>query len=81
MVSAGEHWWIEDLPVSVNEAEYRELPEASGTVDVVHGHVLRRRREHPAEQSIVRGLASALRSAPPATGANLALKTWTELIL
>ncbi|MEV1167786.1 Uma2 family endonuclease [Nonomuraea sp. NPDC049784] len=74
--------WYESLPEVMSEAEYRALPEdVAGSIEVVHGHVIK--CESPAMQHnrIARRLAGSLEAARPISGPCLSVETDIDVVL
>jgi Uma2 family endonuclease len=78
----GRPGWFDELPESMSEAEYRELPEdIARTIEVVHGHVLKRESPIPRHNRIARRLSLALESARPPAGPRLMVETSVDVAL
>ncbi len=74
--------WLDDLPVSVTETEYRELPgEIARSVEIVHGHIIRCESPAPRHNRIARRLTNILEAALAAAGLSLAIETRVDLVL
>lgn len=74
--------WLEELPESVTEAEYRELGEdISRTIEVVNGHVIKCESPAPRHNRIARRLSFALESARSPSDPCLTVETEVDVIL
>ncbi|MBB5085222.1 Uma2 family endonuclease [Nonomuraea endophytica] len=68
--------------MAMTEAEYRALPEAvARTVEVVHGHVIKRESPAPQHNRIARRLAGALESARSTAWPCLSVETGIDVVL
>ena len=75
-------WWFEELPESMSEAEYRDLPEEiSRTIEIVHGHIIRCESPSPQHNLIARRLFFALESARSPAGPCLRVETDVDVVL
>ena len=75
-------WWFEELPESMSEAEYRDLPEEiSRTIEIVHGHIIRCESPSPQHNLIARRLSFALESARSPAGPCLRVETDVDVVL
>ena len=75
-------WWFEELPESMSEAEYRDLPEEiSRTIEIVHGHAIRCESPSPQYNLIARRLSFALESARSPAGPCLRVETDVDVVL
>ena len=60
MIPMSTPGWLDELPESMTEAEYRALPEEiSRNVEVVFGHVIKRESPVPRHNRITRRLSFA----------------------
>jgi Uma2 family endonuclease len=74
--------WLDELPESMTEADYRELSEeVSRTIEIVHGHVIKCASPTPRHARIARRLANALESARAPGGPCLTVDSELDLIL
>jgi Uma2 family endonuclease len=74
--------WLDELPPSMSEAEYRALPESiARTIEVVYGHVIKCESPAPRHNRIARRLSFALESARPVSGPCLTVETDIDVIL
>jgi hypothetical protein len=86
MIPMSRPGWFDELPESMSEAEYRELPEdIARTIEVVHGHVIKCESPAPRHNRIARRLAFALESArssadPCLTGGGFTVRYTTVVI-
>jgi Uma2 family endonuclease len=82
MMPMSSPWWVEELPVSMTEAEYRDLPEEiSRAIEIVHGHVIKCESPTPRHNRIARRLANALEASRSPAGPCLTVETDVDVIL
>ncbi len=82
MIPMNSPWWLEELPESMTEAEYRDLgDEVSRTIEIVHGHVIRCESPTPQHNLVARRLSFALESARSPAGPCLRVETEVDLVL
>lgn len=81
MIPISKPGWFDDLRDYLTE-EYRDLPEdIARTIEVVHGHVIRRELPVPRLNRIARSLSIALESARSPSGPCLTVETEIDVIL
>jgi Uma2 family endonuclease len=74
--------WFDEFPVSVTEAEYRDLSEEiSRTIEIVHGHVIKCESPTPRHNRIARRLANALEASRSPAGPCLTVETDVDVVL
>ncbi len=74
--------WLDELPGSLTEAEYRALPEeAARRIEIVHGHVIKCESPVPRHNRIARRLSSALEAARTPAGPCLTVETGIDVVL
>lgn len=74
--------WLDELPASMTEAEYRQLPgDVSGTIEVVNGHVIKCESAAPRHARIARRMANALEAARKPAGPRLTVDTEIDVVL
>jgi Uma2 family endonuclease len=74
--------WLDDLPESMTEAEYRELPqEISRTIEIVHEHVIKCESPVPRHNRIARRLSFAVEAARSPAGPRLTVETDVDVVL
>jgi Uma2 family endonuclease len=74
--------WFDELPESMTEAEYRDLPEdIARTVEVVYGHVIKCESPTPRHNRIARRMANALESARSPADPCLTVETDIDVVL
>ncbi len=74
--------WLDELPENMTEAEYHALAEEiSRSVEIVHGHVIKRESPLPAHNRIARRLSFALESARSPSDPCLTIETSVDVIL
>jgi Uma2 family endonuclease len=74
--------WFDEFPVSVTEAEYRDLSEdISRTIEIVHGHVIKCESPTPRHNRIARRLASALEASRSPADPCLTVETDVDVVL
>jgi Uma2 family endonuclease len=74
--------WLDALPESITEAEYRGLSEeVSRSIEIVHGHVIKRESPTPLHNRIARRLANALEAGRSPAGACLTVGTYVDVVL
>ena len=82
MMPVSSPGWFDDFPVSVTEAEYRDLDEdIARTIEIVHGHVIKCESPTPRHDRIARRLANALESARSPAGPCLTVDTDVDVVL
>lgn len=82
MIPMSRSGWLDELPESMTEAEYRELPEeVSRTLEVVYGHVIKCESPAPRHNRIARRIANALESARAPSGPCLTVDTDIDVVL
>lgn len=82
MIPMSRSGWLDELPESMTEAEYRELPkDVSRTVEVVYGHVIKCESPAPRHNRIARRIANALESARAPSGPCLTVDTDIDVVL
>jgi hypothetical protein len=82
MIPINSPWWLEELPESLTEAEYRSPgEEVSRTIEIVHGHVIRCESPAPQHNLVARRLSFALESARLPAGPCLRVETEVDLVL
>jgi Uma2 family endonuclease len=82
MIPMSRPGWFDELPESMSEAEYRELPEdIARTIEVVYGHVLKCESPAPRHNRIARRLSFALESARSSSGPCLTVETDVDVVL
>lgn len=82
MIPMSRPGWFDDLPEYLTEAEYRGLPEdIAGSIEVVHGHVIRCESPVPRHNRIARRLSFALETARSPSGPCLTVETEIDVIL
>lgn len=74
--------WLDELPESMTEAEYRRLPEEiSSTIEIVHGHIIKCESPTPRHNRIARRLSFALESARAPGDPCLMVETDIDIVL
>ena len=82
MIPMSRPGWFDELPESMSEEEYRELPEdVARTIEVVYGHVIKCESPAPRHNRIARRLSFALESARPPAGPCLTVETDVNVVL
>lgn len=82
MIPMSRPRWFDELPESMTEAEYRDLPEdVARTVEIVYGHVIKCESPVPRHNRIARRLSYALESARPPGGPCLTVETEIDVVL
>jgi len=82
MIPMSRPGWFDELPESMSEAEYRELPEdIARTIEVVYGHVIKCESPAPRHNRIARRLSFALESARSPAGPCLTVETDVDVVL
>jgi Uma2 family endonuclease len=82
MIPMSRPGWFDELPESMSEAEYRELPEdIARTIEVVYGHVIKCESPAPRHNRIARRLSFALEAARSPSGPCLTVETDVDVIL
>lgn len=82
MIPMSRSGWLDELPESMTEAEYRGLPEeVSRTLEVVYGHVIKCESPAPRHNRIARRIANALESARAPSGPCLTVDTDIDVVL
>ena len=82
MMPMSSPWWVEELPVSMTEAEYRDLSEEiSRAIEIVHGHVIKCESPTPRHNRIARRLANALEASRSPAGPCLTVETDVDVVL
>jgi Uma2 family endonuclease len=82
MMPVSSPGWFDDFPVSVTEAEYRDLDEdIARTIEIVHGHVIRCESPTPRHNRIARRLANAIEAARSPAGPCLTVETDVDVVL
>jgi Uma2 family endonuclease len=82
MMPVSSPGWFDDFPVSVTEAEYRDLDEdIARTIEIVHGHVIKCESPTPRHNRIARRLANALETARSPAGPCLTVDTDVDVVL
>jgi Uma2 family endonuclease len=82
MIPMSRPGWLDELPESMTEAEYRELPEdMSRTIEVVNGHVIKCESPAPRHNRIARRLSFALESARSPSDPCLTVETEVDVVL
>jgi Uma2 family endonuclease len=82
MIPMSRPRWFDELPESMSEAEYRELPEdVARTIEVVYGHVIKCGSPAPRHNRIARRLSFALESARSPAGPCLTVETDVDVVL
>jgi Uma2 family endonuclease len=82
MIPMDRPGWLDDLPESMTQAEYSELPEdISRTIEVVNGHVIKCESPAPRHNRIARRLSFALESARSPRDPCLTVETEIDVVL
>jgi Uma2 family endonuclease len=82
MIPMSRPGWFDELPESMSEAEYRELPQdIARTIEVVYGHVIKCESPAPRHNRIARRLSFALESARSPAGPCLTVETDVDVVL
>jgi Uma2 family endonuclease len=82
MIPMSRPRWFDELPESMTEAEYRDLPEeVARTIEIVYGHVIKCESPAPRHNRIARRLSYALESARPPAGPCLTVETEIDVVL
>lgn len=82
MIPMSRPRWFDELPESMTEAEYRDLPEeVARTIEIVYGHVIKCESPVPRHNRIARRLSYALESARPPAGPCLTVETEIDVVL
>jgi Uma2 family endonuclease len=82
MIPMSRPGWFDELPESMSEAEYRELPQdVARTIEVVYGHVIKCESPAPRHNRIARRLSFALESARSPAGPCLTVETDVDVVL
>jgi Uma2 family endonuclease len=82
MIPMSRPRWFDELPESMAEAEYRDLPEeAARTIEIVYGHVIKCESPVPRHNRIARRLSYALELARPSAGPCLTVETKIDVVL
>ena len=82
MIPMSRPGWFDELPESMSEAEYHELPEdVARTIEVVYGHVIKCESPAPRHNRIARRLSFALESARSPAGPCLTVETDVDVVL
>jgi len=82
MIPMSRPGWFDELPESMSEAEYRELPEdIARTIEVVYGHVIKCESPAPRHNRIARRLSFALEAARSPSGPCLSVETDVDVVL
>jgi hypothetical protein len=81
-MSASNPRWPDELPENMTEADYRALTEdISRSVEIVHGHVIKRESPVPPHNRIARRLCFALESARSPSDPCLTIETAADVVL
>jgi Uma2 family endonuclease len=82
MIPMSRPRWFDELPESMTEAEYHDLPEeVARTIEIVYGHVIKCESPVPRHNRIARRLSYALESARPPAGPCLTVETEIDVVL
>ena len=82
MIPMSRPGWFDELPESMTEAEYRDLPEdIARTVEVVYGHVIKCESPTPRHNRIARRMANALESSRSPADPCLTVETDIDVVL
>jgi Uma2 family endonuclease len=82
MIPMSRPRWFDELPESMTEAEYRDLPEeVARTIEIVYGHVIKSESPVPRHNRIARRLSYALELARPPAGPCLTVETEIDVVL
>jgi Uma2 family endonuclease len=82
MIPMSRPGWFDELPESMSEAEYRELPQdIARTIEIVYGHVIKCESPAPRHNRIARRLSFALESARSPAGPCLTVETDVDVVL
>jgi Uma2 family endonuclease len=82
MIPMSRPRWFDELPESMTEAQYRDLPEeVARTIEIVYGHVIKCESPVPRHNRIARRLSYALESARPPAGPCLTVETEIDVVL